>query len=89
MLGIHSTFGPFWSMPTSFLGNRAAAGGIALINSIGSLGGFLAPTIIGVLKQQSGTYGSGMIAMGTGLLLTAGIVLALKRKLPAVHAQYS
>ena len=89
MLGIHATFGPFWGMPTSFLGDKAAAGGIALINSIGSLGGFLALTIIGVLRQQSGGYASGMIAMGLGLLLTAAIVLALRRRMPAFRAQYS
>jgi ACS family tartrate transporter-like MFS transporter len=79
VIGIQSTLGPFWGLPTSFLGDKAAAGGIALINAVGSLGGFLAPMIIGVLKQETGGYGTGMAVMALGLLLCAAIVLALKR----------
>jgi ACS family tartrate transporter-like MFS transporter len=82
IIGVQSTLGPFWGLPTSFLGHKAAAGGIALINAVGSLGGFLAPTIIGLLKQETGGYGSGMAVMAIGLLLCAAVVLALKRTMP-------
>jgi ACS family tartrate transporter-like MFS transporter len=89
VIGIQATLGPFWGLPTSFLGNTAAAGGIALVNAIGSLGGFFAPAIIGVLKQQTGGYGAGLMVMAAGLLTSAVIVLALGRALPSARAQYS
>jgi ACS family tartrate transporter-like MFS transporter len=81
MIGIHCTFGPFWGIPTSFLGDKAAAGGVALINSIGSLGGFFAPTIIGFLRQDSGGYASSMVLLAGALAASGVIVLALARSL--------
>jgi ACS family tartrate transporter-like MFS transporter len=86
MIGVHATFGPFWGIPTSFLGNRAAAGGVAFINSVGSLGGFLAPTYIGFLKQYTGSYSSGMALLALELMASGLIVLALGRVLPAARA---
>jgi ACS family tartrate transporter-like MFS transporter len=83
MIGIHCTFGPFWGIPTSFLGDRATAGGVALINSIGSLGGFFAPAIIGLLRGQSGGYGSSMVLLAGALAASGVIVLALARSLPS------
>ena len=62
MVGIVSAYGPFWSLPSSFLRGSAAAGGIALINTIASLGGFVGPSLIGVLKEQTGGYASAMAA---------------------------
>ena len=82
MIGIHCTFGPFWGIPTSFLGDKAAAGGVALINSIGSLGGFFAPTIIGLLRQYSGGYASSMMLLAGALAASGVIVLAIARSLP-------
>jgi MFS transporter, ACS family, tartrate transporter len=86
MIGIHSSFGPFWGIPTSFLGDKAAAAGIAFINSIGSLGGFLAPTYIGILREQSGGYGSSMLLLAALLLASGCIVFAVGRVLPAAGA---
>jgi ACS family tartrate transporter-like MFS transporter len=83
MIGVHATFGPFWGISTSFLSNRAAAGGVALINSVGSLGGFLAPTYIGVIKQYTGGYGASMALLAAELMASGLIVLALGRVLPA------
>jgi len=65
----------FWALPTSFLSGTAAAGGIALINSVANLGGFLGPNVIGRFKADSGTFTGGMLAMA--VTLTAGGVLAL------------
>jgi ACS family tartrate transporter-like MFS transporter len=83
MVGTHATFGPFWGISTSFLSNRAAAGGVALINSLGSLGGFLAPTYIGLLKQYTGGYSSSMALLAAELVASGVIVLALSRVLPS------
>ena len=80
MIGIHSTFGPFWGIPT-FLGDKAAAGGIAFINSIGSLGGFLAPSYIGLIKQSTGGYAASMALLAAELLAAGLIALALGRSL--------
>ena len=79
MVGIVSAYGPFWSLPSSFLGGSAAAGGIALINTIASLGGFVGPTIIGVLKEQTGSYASAMAMLAIVFVVAALIVLALGR----------
>jgi ACS family tartrate transporter-like MFS transporter len=74
--GIWSTLGPFWSVPTAFLGGTAAAGGVALINSIGNVGGFVGPYIIGYIKQTTESFTGGMLVLA-GTLLIAGF-LALR-----------
>jgi MFS family permease len=73
--GMYSMLAPFWSLPTSFLSGAAAAGGIALINSVGNLGGFIAPNVIGQVKEATNSFTGGMIAMAVVLFL--GSVLAL------------
>ena len=65
-------------MPTQFLTGASAAAGIAAINSIGNLGGFFGPTIIGWSKTVSGGYEGGLIAVGTLLVVSALLVLTLK-----------
>jgi MFS transporter, ACS family, tartrate transporter len=52
-IGIKSTLGPFWALGTVFLTGTAAAGGIALINSVGNLGGFFGPYIVGMIKDRT------------------------------------
>lgn len=74
-MGIMSMLPVFWTLPPAFLGGVAAAGGIALINSIGNLGGFVGPNIIGQLQRISGDFTSGVIALAC--ILTLGGVLAL------------
>jgi MFS transporter, ACS family, tartrate transporter len=65
----------FWGLPTAFLSGTAAAGGIAMINSIGNLGGYAGPTIMGHLKDASGSYTRGLLTLGACFL--AGAVLAV------------
>jgi ACS family tartrate transporter-like MFS transporter len=89
VVGIGSTLGPFWGLPSSFLGAMGAAGGIAFVNSIGSLGGFLAPTVIGILREQTGDYAAAMFVLAMGLLVSTGFVLALGRMMSAMKVQYS
>jgi MFS transporter, ACS family, tartrate transporter len=85
MIGVHSTFGPFWGIVTSILRDRAAAGGIAFINSIGALGGFIAPTYIGYLRETTGGYGVSMVLLGAEMLAAGLIVLALSRAVPSTQ----
>lgn len=59
-IGILAAFPVFWSIPGAFLAGTAAAGGIALINSIGNLAGFAAPYLIGALKTSTGSLSSGL-----------------------------
>jgi MFS transporter, ACS family, tartrate transporter len=79
VVGLTAAFGPFYSLPTSFLAGPAAAGGIALIYSVGSFGGFLGTVLIGVLKDQTGGYAASMAVFSFGLVLAALVVLALGR----------
>jgi ACS family tartrate transporter-like MFS transporter len=87
VIGFLAADGPFFSLPSSFLGGAAAAGSIAFINAVGSLGAFLGPVAMGLLKQKTGLYGLGMMALAVALFVGAGIVLALGRTLaPAPRA---
>ncbi|EIW8843932.1 MFS transporter, partial [Klebsiella pneumoniae] len=71
---------PLWSMPTVFLSGPAAAAGIATINSIGNLGGFVGPMMIGVIRQQTGSYTWGLYFVAGLLALSALIVLILSAR---------
>jgi ACS family tartrate transporter-like MFS transporter len=77
-MGIYSFFGPFFSIPSNFLAGFSAASGIALINSIGSLGGFVGPSAIGALANARGNY-LGLALAGLSLLVSATLVLLLPR----------
>jgi ACS family tartrate transporter-like MFS transporter len=83
MAGGLSGIGPFQSLLTSFSRGPAAAGGLALVNTIGTLGGFLGPVIVGTLKGWTGGYGAAMAVLGIGQALSALIVLAAGRMMKA------
>jgi MFS transporter, ACS family, tartrate transporter len=74
-LGINSMLPAFWSLPASFLSGAAAAGGIALINSVGNIGGWLGPWSLGLLKDKTQMLSPGMVVLAGVLLL--GTALAL------------
>jgi MFS transporter, ACS family, tartrate transporter len=75
--GIWGTFGPFWAMPPEFLSGTAAAGAIALINSIGNLGGFAGPYVVGIVKQTTHSFAGGMIVMAASLVAAGLLALTL------------
>ena len=82
VVGSMALQGPFWVLPSIFLSGSAAAGGIALINTIGTAaGGFAGPYVLGLLREATGGYSAGMLALALGPLLTASIVLFLGRQL--------
>lgn len=69
--GILAFQATFWAIPSSFLTGRAAAGGLALIVSVGNLGGFVGPSMIGALKQMSGGFMLPLLAVSAVLLIGA------------------
>lgn len=75
--GIFAALATFWSLPTAFLSGTAAAGGIALINAIGNLGGYLGPVMVGWARQLTGSVESGLLAIAAGLLLTGVLLISL------------
>jgi len=78
--GVYSCFGPFWPLPSEFLTGFSAAAGIALINSIGNLGGFAGPYMIGTIATRTGNLYAGLAIVGVLLFLSAALVLLLPRK---------
>jgi ACS family tartrate transporter-like MFS transporter len=75
--GVSAAKPPLWSMPTLFLSGSAAATGIATINSIGNLGGFVGPYAIGLIKQATGSYEWGLYFVGSLLLVSAITTLVI------------
>ncbi|WP_424213003.1 MFS transporter [Streptomyces sp. BI20] len=69
----------FWSLPTATLTKKGAAGGIALVNTIGSLGGFAAPYFTGWLKDWTGSVRPGLWLTGGLLIMSAVLVTLLAR----------
>lgn len=80
-MGILTTLPLFWSLPTAFLGGAAAAAGIAMINSIGNLAGFLSPYMMGWLKQATSSNDAGMYMLAAFLVLGALLVLSVPKRL--------
>jgi ACS family tartrate transporter-like MFS transporter len=79
--GIWSALGPFWTLPTRLLTGTAAAGGIALVNSLGNLGGFLGPYLVGWLRDVSGGFAAPLIALAMFPVMGAFLALSLEREL--------
>ena len=78
--GIYCFFGPFWTLPAVFLAEAAAAVGIAAINSIGNIGGFIGPSLVGALVQTTGTTSAGLVAIGACLAFCGLLTLAVRKQ---------
>lgn len=78
-IGIAGSFGPFWGLATSTLGASAAAGGIALVNAIGNIGGFAGPYVVGLVKDATGSFAGSLLTFAA-LAGIAGL-LALRLRL--------
>ena len=80
--GLYASLAAFWARPMAFLVGTAAAAGIALINSLGNIGGFAGPYMIGYLKSATGDYSAGLIVLA-GLLAAGAVIWLLLRDRPA------
>ena len=78
-IGVCSVLAPFWALPPLFLSGTGAAAGIALINAVGNLGGFIGPYAVGWALQETGGYGGGMAMLAVSMTIGAGLVLAMGR----------
>jgi MFS family permease len=81
--GVYSFYGPFWALSSEFLTGFSAAAGIALINSIGNLGGFAGPAMIGAIAMKTGNLYAGLALAGVSLFISATLVLVLPRRTSA------
>jgi ACS family tartrate transporter-like MFS transporter len=79
VMALYSALAPLSSIPLTIFGGPAAAGAMALVFAISSLGAFFGPAIIGALRQQSGNYSSSMAALALVLASAGGLVLAIGR----------
>jgi ACS family tartrate transporter-like MFS transporter len=77
-MGQSSTGPTFWTLPTAMLSGTAAAGGIALINALGNLGGFFGPYAFGLIKDATGgSFMFALMAIAMGPIMSASVVLLL------------
>ena len=77
-VGGYGALPTFWPLPTAFLSGTAAAGGIALINSIGNLGGFAGPYILGWLRETTKGFTAGLYFLAAAAI-AAGVMAVLAR----------
>lgn len=78
LTGLYSFKSPFWALPTLFLDRATAAVSIAVINSIGNLGGFAGPSLIGVVKGATGSAATGLMFLSALLLLAFVMTLFMR-----------
>jgi MFS transporter, ACS family, tartrate transporter len=78
--GSKASLPPFWALSTQFLKGTAAAGGIALINSVGNLGGFFGPPLVGIIKDKTGSNFGGLVLLGACYVGVAILAFAVPRK---------
>jgi len=78
LVGVSSARAVFWTIPPRFLTGTAAAGGLAFINSVGTLGGFFGPFTMGWLKDLTGSFDSGLMLMALILVISGGFAASLR-----------
>ena len=83
LIGVTAARAIFWTIPTRFLTGVAAAGGLAFINMIGTMGGFVGPAMMGWLRDITGSFTTGLLAMAA--IMLAATLLAASLKLVVSH----
>lgn len=79
-MGLWGMLGPFWTIPTGFLSGAAAAGGVALINSLGNTGGFVGPMLVGLVRDATGSHVYGFLFIAAVMALGGCFILAVTRR---------
>jgi len=74
-LGIYAAIGTFWSLPTAILTGTGAAAGLALVNSMGNLGGLAGPSIVGIVREAMGSFTAALLFLAGALVVGALIAL--------------
>ncbi|MGH9840925.1 MAG: MFS transporter [Blastocatellia bacterium] len=77
-IGVHAYLPVFWTWPTAFMTSAMAATAIGLINSVGNLGGYFGPQVVGQLKKQSGSYNPGMWFLAVCVLMSGLLAMLLR-----------
>jgi ACS family tartrate transporter-like MFS transporter len=75
--GLKAYLPAFWSLPSLFLTEAAAAGSIGLINSVGNIGGFVGPSVLGKVETVTGSFRGGIVFLSTFMIVSATIILLL------------
>jgi len=88
MAGFYGFIGTFWTLPHMILSEGSAAVGIAIISSVGNLGGFFGPYFVGFLKDFTGSTNAGMYVLASFALLCTVAVLAFPKN-PAAQTTKS
>src|SRR5262245_33912132 len=78
LVGMNGARAIFWTIPPRFLSGLAAAGGLAFINSIGTAGGQVGPAVMGWLREHTGSFSAGLLAMSGFLVFAALLAWSLK-----------
>jgi MFS family permease len=76
-VGVCAALAPFWALPARFLTGAAAAGGIALVNSLGNISGFVAPYVTGWLADLTGTQRAGLWVVGVAMVAAAAVAVVV------------
>jgi ACS family tartrate transporter-like MFS transporter len=75
--GLKAYLPAFWTLPSLFLTEAAAAGSIGLINSVGNLGGFIGPKVLGYVETKTGSFLPGILFLCISMAASATIIIAL------------
>lgn len=75
--GLKAYLPAFWSLPSLFLTEAAAAGSIGLINSVGNLGGAVGPTLLGMIKNRTGSFLPGILFLSVSVAMSAIVIIFL------------
>lgn len=81
--GTWGAMGPFWTLPTGMLRGTAAAGGIAFVNSVGNIGGFVSPYVVGFAREATGRFEAGLLVLAGSVVLSGFLILLVPKTLAA------
>ena len=86
LAGAYGAYSPFWAIPPAYLSGPATAAGIALINSVGNLGGFMGPYVMGYISVATGTFNAGILFLAGCMVISSIIIMfCVKQTGKALH----
>jgi ACS family tartrate transporter-like MFS transporter len=77
MTGLKAYLPAFWTLPSELMSAAAAAASIGLINSFGNLGGAVGPTVVGTVRDSTGSYSAGLRFLAVSMVISAAIIITL------------